>query len=1068
MFFKKNKPAPQPEAQKMPSLQPSDSEGHSLFAPTINPMPGAIDFGFGQIQTTHADNRPAMAAAEVLTPLPQAEPAPWEQPSYEPTPLPWESEPLANGFEQTAPVTTSAQAMPLISPELSPEQAWEAMSPDFPLPQQAAPLDAWEPAPATPEFAQPEATQPYLGETFENYLPQPAYQPEAPIEPQPGFVQATAPDLFEQFEQPFQSDMPETFTPIPLEPTADFTDNPIDFTTVPPFQAAEKAEATRLDDLTHASSLEFDAFASSQDFAQPGSGFTADPQAMFSAEADTTYLFEESPIPQAEGLLWNNLNTSQAMPGEQVPLDPAAFLDSINQQLYPADPLQSVHPELNESEQAFEEAAQFLFPETMGAALDWSTDNASESFFPNTTLDSPEMAGFDEEASFDLGASFQTETSSISEISSLMGEAPEDMEEEDAAPIIADLSEFQITPGSPPDAYEQSTGYQPAFSTADDGGLEQAFEEAAPHFQEADLTAFLGEPATSSTHTAANLLETAPYNPSGIPDATASHTGASSFQNYATDINTEESRDIVFSDEDDEEDAPTYDFSAYASTLETIQFPSDDESTGTMQGETYQAGPYRTVSESGYSEPISPYSESYASYSTNEEADTDFAAWPSFTTDDELTSTLEDGSETLSYDLSLSPADLAIERTETLLTASYGLSSTGQEEPDHLQASAASPDYTEEDTWFNETEIPTNISGNTVAEPENSPIAFAAEPSFESDEDFYATAFTLNEQGELVPTDAPGQPIPYIPAASPSTMPAPIQTSVEAAFVQPTPIEEPPAASREPAAPEPLSVALEEESLLEFASFDASSADMLNMGTEPSWEEAPALETAPPKPQAGQLPTSNEPIPPAETMTPMQMFEDTEIHAAQRQPPVEPMRRPEVQAPAKPEQQQPPEMPLSANAPIKPFTAAQAQQPKPSAAQNQPHYQDELEAQWHSSPVEPRPRPAAQKAPLPNVASELMLGNLEVLSVCSLNAEKRLLVVHNKGIFALMGQYGMEQPQISVLKVFEHNPIAYQNTFTAVEEGQAGSQGMFVVQVGTWHAIISTFQDKISLHTELG
>jgi hypothetical protein len=52
--------------------------------------------------------------------------------------------------------------------------------------------------------------------------------------------------------------------------------------------------------------------------------------------------------------------------------------------------------------------------------------------------------------------------------------------------------------------------------------------------------------------------------------------------------------------------------------------------------------------------------------------------------------------------------------------------------------------------------------------------------------------------------------------------------------------------------------------------------------------------------------------------------------------------------------------------------------------------------------------------------------------------------------------------------VFEHNPIAYQNTFTAVEEGQAGQQGMYVVQVGTWHGIISTFQDKITLHTELG
>ena len=104
----------------------------------------------------------------------------------------------------------------------------------------------------------------------------------------------------------------------------------------------------------------------------------------------------------------------------------------------------------------------------------------------------------------------------------------------------------------------------------------------------------------------------------------------------------------------------------------------------------------------------------------------------------------------------------------------------------------------------------------------------------------------------------------------------------------------------------------------------------------------------------------------------------------------------------------------------------------------------------------------------PAPPAEFKLGNLEVMSVCVLTPEKRLLVVQSNGIYALMGQYGVDHPQISVLKLFEQNPIAYQNTFTAVEEAQAASQGMYVVQVGTWHAIISTFQDKITLHTELG
>jgi hypothetical protein len=101
-------------------------------------------------------------------------------------------------------------------------------------------------------------------------------------------------------------------------------------------------------------------------------------------------------------------------------------------------------------------------------------------------------------------------------------------------------------------------------------------------------------------------------------------------------------------------------------------------------------------------------------------------------------------------------------------------------------------------------------------------------------------------------------------------------------------------------------------------------------------------------------------------------------------------------------------------------------------------------------------------------AGEFSMENLEIIGVCPLEDNKRLLLVQSNNIFALMGQVGIENPQVSVLKLFEQNPIAYQTTFTAAQEGQAGNQGMYVVQVGTWHAVLSTFQQNILLHTELG
>jgi len=115
--------------------------------------------------------------------------------------------------------------------------------------------------------------------------------------------------------------------------------------------------------------------------------------------------------------------------------------------------------------------------------------------------------------------------------------------------------------------------------------------------------------------------------------------------------------------------------------------------------------------------------------------------------------------------------------------------------------------------------------------------------------------------------------------------------------------------------------------------------------------------------------------------------------------------------------------------------------------------------------------PDMQPPPEADVAASVAsfeLGNLEIVSVCPLEGDKRLLLVQSNGVFALMGQVGAQNPDVSVIKIFENNPIAYQKTFTAIQEGQTGNQGMYLAQVGTWHGVISTFQQGILLHTELG
>ncbi len=115
----------------------------------------------------------------------------------------------------------------------------------------------------------------------------------------------------------------------------------------------------------------------------------------------------------------------------------------------------------------------------------------------------------------------------------------------------------------------------------------------------------------------------------------------------------------------------------------------------------------------------------------------------------------------------------------------------------------------------------------------------------------------------------------------------------------------------------------------------------------------------------------------------------------------------------------------------------------------------------------PETTPVAPQAQHP--ASGLEMENLQILGFCALDDSKRLLMVENNGTFALMGQAGeAHNPNISKIKEFNYNPLQYQNTFTAVKEAATEDQGMYIVQVGTWRAIISTVKETILLHTELG
>lgn len=530
------------------------------------------------------------------------------------------------------------------------------------------------------------------------------------------------------------------------------------------------------------------------------------------------------PIPETPDTNWAAWTPPEA-PGDTSTVDPAAFLDTVNQQLYPEDPFADPMAAI-EGAQAFADAAQFLFPETATASLDWQDDNEVTSFTDGgfDTGFSLEMPSAEP---LELGPSYQPTPGDLNDLSAF-----DSQDTEISTFMTSELETEAWTEG-----------------TSDFGGFEASFETTTE--------ASAAEASVLTDEMPDFGLPTLP------PQADASLLAAFDMGDEGPDLPISSGLSEAFED-------------AYA-------FSSAEESTDFDEVETSNW-------ELPAIEPALPPSD----YTPPESVEMDFepTAWEPEEDTATPKESLEVG-ESVSFDELLTP-----------LSANEPLQNPVPEE---------------------------TLAPNSLA-------AFLSD-----DDDFYASSFTLTDQGDVIPS--------YDTSTTNVTL---IEFTDEVT---------PSATPQEPQI---------EEFTLELPS--------------PAFEPEP-IASLPPEPV-----------------------------------------RASVQAP----------------------------QPIPSG----PPTAEEL---WET-PALGETLPDQPEVPQP----QLSFDNLEILGVCQLSTDKRLLLVQSQGNFALMGQAGLDNPQISVLKMFDHNPIAYQNTFAAAQEGQAGAQGMYVTQVGTWHAIISTFQDQIVLHTELG
>lgn len=931
MLFKKNKPdqpqSPNTSAQGQSALPGMSGGASNVFAPGLQSRSAPIDFGFDSVP-------PPPEPQSYIVPAPP--PDMFSQPEIQPAQDDW-----------NAGLSNDAQAF--FTQTHSPAQeSWATQQPVAEttyLPEQAGGQPAVQEAVNTA----------YLGETFESYV---AQEPDLGLEAANAWQppQAAETGFYPQAE--YQSPEPA----LSFEDSVAFSATMDQMSPMPELMPPLGLESND-------SLLGFGELSTGMDTSAYASDFSVTTGESMPWDQPQSYA---SPVEYQSSVeaLHNNLTAGNAMPGEQVSVSPGALLDSMHQQFYPEDPFGMDQGDVLEGQQAFEDAAQFLFPDTVSASLDWQPEETgiTTDYSSLSDFQTPVEQGF-AQAPMDLGPSVQQTTSDMSDISGLYaGGMPP------AAPTGSMTENFS---GLAPEPLEPAFG---AFAT----GFES--DPFSPD-------AFSLEPV-SSAEQPASAYSTDEFSTAFFPETASADTG------YGDPL-------------------------AGFDPLASPEFSVPEQNI--------------LAQDLNMAENWQPAIENYTNFS--EEAALISPVTPEIAIEVVPLDPFGD-LESVHWDPAVAQQAEMMESV-----ASQEVTQPGWEMP--------SAEYSPQDDWMTgqaDLGVPAFASEENLESSSMDEMAFfsqsvQSEVSFiqpVSDQDFYATEFILDEFGELVPVR---------------------ETPIEPAVL---PVMEIPAPIIEPFELEPS-----------FPSLDLNAPVLEQDGT--TLNQAPAFEMPAPFPDTAELFPPFNPEPTLFEEVPTNAFPDNPVEAVAEFPAMQSTNQvTENLFPAEalePMPLPPPAPPVSpfmqvAVPPIAVPSAFPQNNPLPHAAafappvQEQQHAPGSLEAQWH----EPAATPSAPTMQTGTVTppAAFALGNLEVLSVCPLTADRRLLVVHSNGVFALMGQVGLEQPQISVLKVFDNNPLAYQNTFTAVAEAQAAAQGMFVTQVGTWHAIVSTFQDKITLHTELG
>lgn len=991
MLFRKNTPEQPHEPEQGASgfsMTPNTAMGEqSVFAPGLNPRSAPIDFGFDRVPAP-----PQQASYVVPAPPPDSQSQPQAQPQPE-----WGIPSPAAGQDYLNQVAAPPQ-----------EYYDTPMQPPLTTSTDYGQATAWqEPAQPAATFNAPVEDPAYLAETFENYSAQAQsieLEFESAMNWQPPSESVDSFELSPSFEgmaslsnisgmDISMADMPELIAPTNFEPASSG------------FESFEQP----------APELPV--------YPQTFSPTTGEPMPWEQPESFTT----PEQFSTAGDISLSQMVTGDNAPGGQMSMSPGELLDSMHQQLYPEDPFSA---DMVEGQQAFEEAAQFLFPDTMNASLDWQVEDGLSSLDDGLLGDFQGLGDLSfSNSPMELGPSVQRDDdSTMSDISSLYSEGMpptpvvESIIEQSVQSPVSLSSEQELSLLNPDDA---SFGLGPQMPF-------QSFETPAPAYLSPNA---FGE--ESSLYGAANFSAEESFSLSepGIPGAEEDFVSLQWNESTPGDYAIPAENELTF--EETAEWSPTMELQAETSSWEVAS------------AENWQP--------SGDMPPA--LSADFSQSSTPPESDFSIEAIPADPFGDNEFSSWE------------APSQPPIFEPQTVDGGESEL--FGHNAAEESWGVVDNTDYNPEDTWLADEELIPPL----MAQPPGSMPAISQEPVLPesvslsamplSDQDFYATDFTLNEFGELVPAvdETPMHSVLEMSYPTPALEVMPIQpeeSSVQ--FVEsPTPElspvqpEKPSIQFVEPLAPEMTLEPVDDfmEGFPEPA-FDEPFSG--NLAPEPTFlsTEAGFVEEWSPVEQSEGFPVmSPEPMPIFEE------FVGDEPSPVQPQPLLqeEMPASPFAQAALPPVQSSKPAAPelVQSPAPVSPLVQPKGNEPV-----------DSLEAQWQEAATLAAEPPSTVQPGTVTPPSAFTLGNLEVLGVCPLSEDRRLLVVQSNGMYALMGQVGVEHPQISVLKVFANNPLVYQNTFTAVAEAQAAAQGMFVAQVGTWHAIVSTFQDKITLHTELG